>query len=138
MVTAILTDLGLSFVNLSGVPADILAMAVGRLKTVDLSNTQLTTNQCVKVLETIFSSATLTDLGLSFVNLSGVPADILAMAVGRLKTVRLSYTKLTTNQCVKVLETIPSTRLTNLYLYGIDLSGVPADLLAKNVGRLKI
>ena len=83
-------------------------------------------------------TAILTDLGLSFVNLSGVPADILAMAVGRLKTVRLSYTKLTTNQCVKVLETIPSTRLTNLYLYGIDLSGVPADLLAKNVGRLKI
>ena len=83
-------------------------------------------------------TAILTDLGLSFVNLSGVPADILAMAVGRLKIVRLSYTKLTTNQCVKVLETIPSTRLTNLYLYGIDLSGVPADLLAKNVGRLKI
>ena len=126
------------WINLSGVPADILAMAVGRLKTVDLSNTQLTTNQCVKVLETIPSSAILTDLGLSFVNLSGVPADILAMAVGRLKTVGLSYTRLTTNQCVKVLESIPPTRLTNLCLYGIDLSGVPADLLAKNVGRFKI
>ena len=92
MVTAILTDLGLSFVNLSGVPADILAMAVSHLKTVCLTFTQLTTNQSVKVLDIIPSSATLTNLDLWGNNLSGVPAAILAMAVGRLKTVNLEST----------------------------------------------
>ena len=136
--SATLTNLDLWGNNLVGVPAAILAMAVGRLKTVNLESTQLTINQSVKVLDIIPSSATLNNLDLWGNNLSAVPADILAMVVGRLETVNLSYTQLTTNQCVKVLESIPPTRLTNLYLYGIDLSGVPADLLAKNVGRLKI
>ena len=134
-----LADLNLAVNNLSGVPADILAMAVGRLKNVDFRRTQLTTNQCVEVLHAITSSATLTDLDFWRINLSGVPADILALAVSRLKTVNLSNTRLTTDQCVKVLDAIPSiATLTNLYMYGIDLSGVPSDLLAKNVGRLKI
>ena len=132
------TDIDLWGNNLSGVPADILAMVVSHLKTVRLTFIQLATNQSVKVLDIIPSSATLNNLDFWGNNLSAVPADILAMVVGRLETVNLSYTQLTTNQCVKVLESIPPTRLTNLYLYGIDLSGVPADLLAKNVGRLKI
>ena len=138
LTSTTLANLNLRWINLSGVLADILAMAVSHLKIVRLTFIQLTTNQSVKVLDIIPSSATLTNLDLWGNNLSGVPADILAMAVSHLKTVCLTFTQLTTNQSVKVLDIIPSSAtLTNLDLWGNNLSGVLAATMAMAVGRLK-
>ena len=133
-----LANLDLSYVDLSGVPADLLGTAVSRLKTVRLNQSSLTTNQCVSVLKTSLSSTTLAHLDLSGNDLSGVPSDLFAMAVSRLKTVDLVTTEMTTNQCVNVLKiSLSSTTLAHLDLWNNDLSGVPADLLAMAVSRLK-
>jgi len=91
LASTTLTNLNLAGNNLFGVPANILALAVG---VVD----EGMVFSCIKLLDTIPSSATLIDLDLRGINLSG----LLAMAVGYFKNVRLSRTLLTTNQCVKV------------------------------------
>jgi len=132
-----LVNVNLVYVNLSGVPSEILARAVSRLHTVNLGLTNLTTDQCVKLLEASISSTTLVNVDLGDVNLSRVPSDILARAVSRLHTVKLRYTKLTAYQCIKLLESIiSSTTLVNVNLAGINLSGVPSDILAMAVSRL--
>jgi len=126
-------------VNLSRVPAELLVKAVSRLHTVNLSNTRLTTDQCIKVLEATISSNRLVEIDLKHVNLSGVPPDLLARAVSRLHTVDLSSTRLTTDQCVEVLEaSISFNSLVNLNLKNVDFGWVSADLLARAVSCIFI
>jgi len=133
-----LVDVSLANVNLSGVPADLLARAVSRLQAVNLCSTRLTTEQCVQVLEVSLSSRSLVDVNLANVNLSGVPSDLLSGAVSRLQIVNLCYTHCTTEQCIQVLEASLSSRsLVDVNLANVNLSGVPADLLARAVSRLK-
>ena len=84
-----LEDINLKYINLSGVPADKLTRTVSHLHTINLQFTSLSTDQCTQVLNTSLTSTTLANLNLAGNNLSGVPADILAMAVGRLKIVYL-------------------------------------------------
>ena len=79
----------MGYVNLSGVPADLLATAVSRLQMVNLLDTKLIPDQCVTVVEAIYSSKTLVDVDLGCVNLGGVPTELLARAVTRLQAVKL-------------------------------------------------
>jgi len=133
-----LEDINLSRINLRQVPAELLANAVSHLQTVNLLYSGLSTEQCIQVLEASLSSESLVDVNLSMVNLSGVPADLLARAVSRLQTVNLSHTKLTTEQCIQLLEaSLSSTSLVDVDLESINLSGVPAYLLARAVSRLQ-
>ena len=129
-----LVDVNLDGVNLSEVPADLLARAVSRLQTVNLCRTNLTTEQWSQVLEASLSSRSLVDVKLYDVNFSEVPADLLARAVSRLKIVNLYKTKLTTEQCIQVVEaSISSKTLANVNICDNiqSLRGVPKDLLAQ-------
>jgi len=133
-----LVDVNLVYVNLSGVPSDLLARAITHLQTVNLTYTYLTTEQCIQVLEVSLSSRSLVDVNLLYVNLSGVPSNLLARAVSRLQTVNLWKTKLTTEQCIQVLEASLSSRsLVEVNLTGVNLSGVSSDLLSSAVSRLQ-
>jgi len=123
----------LSHINLRHVPAKLLANAVSRLQTVNLFNTDLTTKQCIQVLRVSISSRSLVDVNLGFVNLSGVPADLLARAVSRLQTVNLNSTHLRTEQCVKMLETSLSSRS----LVDVNLGDVPSNLPVRTVSHLQ-
>merc|ERR550519_987593 len=106
------------------------------MHTVNLEYTSLVTDQCTQILDASLASTTLSDLNLEGINLSEVPADLLATAVSRLRNVNLGITDMTTDQCVTVLDASrSSTTLTDLDLADIDLSGVPADLLATAVSR---
>jgi len=134
-----LIDLDLGNVNLSGVPPNLLASAVKRLKTIRLYMSDLTTDQCIKLLEASRSSTTLVDLALRYVNLSAVPPTILASAAKRLNTMDLYNTHLTTDQCIKLLQaTLCTTTLVDLNLSSVNLSGVPPNLLESAVKCLKI
>merc|ERR1719319_1077020 len=133
-----LVDVSLANVNLSRVPAELLARAVSRLQAINLCCTRLTTEQCIQLLEVSLSSRSLVDVSLANVNLSGVPSDLLSVAVSRLQIVNLCYTRCTTEQCIQVLEVNLSSRsLVDVNLANVSLSGVPSDLLARSVSRLK-
>ena len=165
--------------------------AVSRLQKVDLSCTYLETDQSVAVLSSLLSSSTLVDinldrwlisyssnnvpLSLSYlpysssyifrcsVNLSAVDGGLLAEAVSRLKSVDLSATHLSAEQCGKLLarwmkihsfilavsyhswlifiifsnisslllRCVESSHLVNMKLHFIELSGVPEDVVEK-------
>ena len=102
--TSPLEDINLSYTNLSELQAELLAKAVSRLQTINLYGTHLKTKQCTQVLEVSLSSRSLVDVNLGDLNLSEVPSDLIARAVCRLQHVNLCYTKLTTEQCIQVLE----------------------------------
>jgi len=124
--------------NLTQVSADLLASAVSSLQNVNLSSTHLTTDQCVALLRSSLSSATLAKINLRGVNLSQVPAELLASSITRLQDVDLSYTDLTTDQCIALLRSsLSSTTLTKVNLLYVNISQVPADLLASSISRLQ-
>ena len=86
------------------------------------------------MLEASLSSRSLVEVNLTGVNLSGVPSDLLSSAVSRLQTADLSFTNLTTEQCIQVVEaSISSKTLVNIDIGGNDdgLQKVPEDLLAQ-------
>jgi uncharacterized protein YjbI with pentapeptide repeats len=133
-----LVNINLDLVNLSEVDPELVANAVCRLQTVGFNLTDLTSQQCVKLMEKSLSSNTLVNMNLRKVNLSGVDPVLLANAVCRLQTVYLGRTDLTSQQCVQLLEkSLTSTTLVNMNLYGVNLSEVDPELLANAVCRLQ-
>lgn len=133
-----LQNINMAAVNLSKVPAELLANLISRLQKVNMGKTDLTTDQCVAILKASLYSKTLRNIDLRFVNLSEVPVDLLANSMSRLQDVGLYRTDLTTDQSVALLRASLSTRtLTNLSLMNIDLSEVPAELLANSISRLR-
>lgn len=132
-------NVNFSGTNLSKVPARMLARAISHLQTVNLQSTNLTTNQQNKILRVSLSSPKLINVNLYNIDLSKVPAELLAKAVARLETAILGSTRLTTNQCTKLLKlSLSSTTLINVNLCTLNLAGVPGDLLAKAISRLEI
>jgi len=132
-----LENANLNFNDLSEVSADLLASAVAHLQTALMVNTCLTTDQCVALLTASISSKTLASLHLKNVDLSQVPADLLANSISRLQGINLFGTEIETYQCVSLLKaSVASKTLKNISLAEIDLSEVPADLLANSISRL--
>ena len=80
-----LENINFARTDLSEVSPDLLASAVKILTSVNLDKTGLTTDQCIKLLEASLSSTTLVALDLRGVILSGVPRNLLAITVKRLK-----------------------------------------------------
>lgn len=126
-----LQHLNLYGVDLSSVEAQLLAKAVGRLHKVNLGWTRLTGDQAITVFREVIKSGTLADMNMFRVNLSDVPSDLLAEAVSRLTIVKLTDTRLRTDQLAALLEQImcPGSELEHLNLTGVDLSFVEPQLL---------
>jgi len=133
-----LVSLNLEKIRLGEVPAELLAEAVSRLQIVNMNDTNLKTDQCVKILKASISSNTLVNVDLGNINLSEIPAKLLAKAVSLLQTVYLNDTNLSTDQCVQILEAIQSSKtLLTVVLASVNLSQVPSELLAKAVSLLQ-
>jgi len=122
-----------------GVPATLLARAIGRLQSIDLRQALLSTQQFVAILEESLNSTTLVEVNLTFSTyLDRVPAQLLARAVSRLQSVKLESTRLTTEQLTELLQaSLSSNTLVELNLAHINLTGVPVQVLAWAVGRLQ-
>merc|ERR1719186_1130247 len=133
-----LEQVDLSNNDMDRVPAEELAKGVSHLKAVNLKRTWLTTIQSSKVLEASISADFLEKVNLASVDLSRVPASLLARAVCRPQRVDLAGTRLTEQQSTAMLEaSLTSNTLVEVSLASVDLSRVPASLLAKAVCRLQ-
>lgn len=121
-----------------GVPATLLARAIGRLQSIDLKLACLSRQQCVSILEESLNSTTLVEVNLACTYLDRVPASLLARAVSRLQSVKLKHTFLTTEQLTELLQaSLSSKTLVEVSLAETNLTGVPTELLASAVGRLQ-
>lgn len=141
-----LEDLNLAQNDLSKVLPELVAQAATRLKKINLGETWLTTEHCVFLLTQTISSANLTDLRLSRVDLAEVPASLLGEAVQRLEKVDLEATNLVTSELLlAVLRSVnASTTLRCLSLFihckvqqsRLVYQDVPPEVLAQAVSRL--
>jgi len=137
-----LTQLGISYNDLSSVPADVLAEAISRLEYICLFSTELTPDQTQSIFHKIANceNLKLTDLGIADNDLSSVPADVLVKAISRLEIVDLKETHLTPYHSLLLIHKIAiceSLKLTELIIRDNDLSSVPADVLGEAISRLK-
>ena len=131
-----LRSLNISGNDLSRLEAGQLARSVARLQEIFLLNTRLTSTQAEMILAEIASSSSpLRGLYLGDNNLASVSPALLARAVGRLQTVSLDDTNLSSEQVTSVLSHIAQcddTNLRNLDMMGmgvdINLLPLPADV----------
>jgi len=108
----ILTELSLEGIDLSKCEPDLLATVISKLVKVNLTDTSLTNDQLVQILNHLKDSETLTlkELCLNLVNLSWVPANLLSKSVIKLELVELQDSNLSTNQCTQVLTEMLSSK----------------------------
>jgi len=124
-----LQNLNLTGVNLSFVEPQLLGVALSGLTSFTLWGTKLTISQCISILEEMMHSKTLTSVNMDSQDLSSVDPEVLSLAVSRLSIASLFDTRLTTQQCVKLLnQVIKSTTLTHLNLDFVAMGDVPLEL----------
>ena len=124
--------------NLSGVDQGQLDKAVIKLKTLDVSDTELTQQQAVTILTAISEGSKFTKLDISCNDLPEVDPGLLAKAVTKLETFEVRYTELTQQQAVKILTAISEgSKLAKLDIGWDDLKEVDPGMLAKVVTKLE-
>jgi len=132
-----LENLVLQNIELSTVDPDLLAKAVGHLKTVDLTNISVNNNVLTAILEESLSSTTLTSLNLCGNDISRVDSQLLARSISRLGKVDLTDTKLSTTQWEAILASCTgSNKLQEIVMEGTDLSLISAPILARAICSL--
>jgi len=135
---AALEHVRFSRVNFTDVSADLISQVINLTKSADISESVLNHNQAHAIIQNLTNSKTLKDLNLQGIDLSQVPADVLARAVVSLQRVSLRKTKLTTQQCTTLFVTnLGCTKLRDLDLANINLSAVDGDLLSMSITRLR-
>ena len=143
-LTSHLESLDLTGLNLSQVPSDLLSPALHRLRKAFLGFTKLTADQTVHFFTHCHDNLRprSEELCLKAINLSPVPATILAPVLARLTTANLSFTELTVEQVTLLLGLVVrrggESRLANLDLFSVDLSAVCPVLLAQAVASLTV
>jgi len=80
LTSTTLSDLNLDNVNLSGVDAELLANAVARLRSVDLSATRLVKQQVTELIKKCVESKRLWEMKIHFVSLQGVSTHLIEKA----------------------------------------------------------
>ena len=127
--------------NLSGVDSQLLANAVVRVKSVDISGTHLTTDQvntlCQNIVVEEESVKKLESLNMIKEDFRDVDTQLLANAVVRVKNVDISNTHLTTDQVNTICRTIIEEEESVKKLGSLNMMNGDSQLLASAVVRLK-
>jgi len=95
--------LDLSFLDLCGIPTDILAEALNKVEKVIISDCHITEDQSVALFKTIAISTNISYLDLSLVSLEHVPAKVLADGAVNLETLRVVDSDLLKDQLEAIL-----------------------------------
>ena len=143
-LTSHLESLDLTGLNLSPIQSSLLSPALHRLRRAFLGFTKLTADQTIHFFSHCHDNPRPRpeELCLKAINLSPVPATVLAPVLARLTTANLSFTELTVEQVTLLLGIVvgrgSQSRLANLDLFSVDLSAVCPVLLAQAVASLTV
>jgi len=137
-VTSRLRDLSLVCVNLSTITETTIANAINLLHRADISDTDLTTDQCNAIFKKRLTSNTLAHLNIASTDLSSTYPFYMSRAVGRLTSINLSDTQLNINHCNHLMNSIiHSPSLQDVNMEGVDLSEVSVENLTNAMSKLR-
>ena len=132
-----LQRLDLSGVDLSKVPADLVATAVCSLTEVNITGTNLSQDKLSLIFTSIMDmereNLRLEKLNVSNCGLSSVGPSVLSRVLSKLKSLNLHNVQLTVDQVAAVVQDIKV--MDDLDLSYNDLSSLPADLTASALCR---
>ena len=96
----VVEDIDFFVVNLTNVPADIIAKALVNVKKIDLVFAKLTSDQWRRLFKEMatVSPTVVEEIYLRYVNLTNVPADVIAKALVNVKKIQLIYAELASDQ----------------------------------------
>lgn len=105
---------------------------------VKLDNTYLRPLQVASLFEFTSAKNCLSVLDMHGNNLSGVEAEKLAVTTNKLSEINLSQTKISGGQCKELFKKMQdhTTKLKILKITDVDLSSVPANVLAEAVNKV--
>eukprot|EP00091_Calanus_sinicus_P007603 TRINITY_DN18724_c0_g1_i1.p1 TRINITY_DN18724_c0_g1~~TRINITY_DN18724_c0_g1_i1.p1 ORF type:complete len:174 (+),score=21.03 TRINITY_DN18724_c0_g1_i1:331-852(+) len=89
------------------------------------------------ILKTATKSKVLQDLDLDSVTLNDMNRDLVTKALVERNTVGLNNTGLTYDQLVTLLMNIPTSKVLNLTLSGVNLSDLPDQYLSSTISKVK-
>merc|ERR1719319_1950594 len=103
--TSSLSKLDMTGINLSSIPAILIASLASQLHTLNLSNTKLTTEPSTIILKELLLSTKIKNINLSDITLTHVSDDLLVGVVGKLDEFTAEASGLTTEQSSRILQT---------------------------------
>ena len=135
--TKILEQLELLCIDLSDVPASVLALAIDNLHTLTLRGNNLKRNQANELFSALRDCSVMENLTIISNILTRVPPDDLAKTVNRLCCVELVRCKLHPSQISAMLqEIIQGTKLRELNMKFTDMSSIRPGVIASALTRL--
>ena len=133
-------EISFKAINLSTVNPTMFASAIARMEKVNLSFTELTTDQLTELLDKILTQndVNLNDIEFFSVDLSGTPPRLLGKALGNLECVSLSNTELRFEHMQSFFEEIMSSKkLKEVNLDFSELFYISNDIFAKTLIQLE-
>jgi len=100
--------LDFSFLDLCGVPTEILVEALNKVEKVILSDCHLTEEQSTSLFEMVAISTNIIYLDLSLISLEHVPAKVLAQGAVKIETLRVVDSDLLKEQIEEILTLVSS------------------------------
>jgi hypothetical protein len=134
-----LQALDLTGAALEPLPGRLLADAAACLSSLSLCGARLATKQLAVLLQAVaLPSSALDHLSLAALDLSEVPAGLLAASLATLPSLNLSYCRLAVDQVTALLRRLgrPGSRVQALELARVDLQPLPGPVLARALGPL--
>jgi len=133
-------EMSLKAINLSTVNPTILASTIARMEKVNLSFTELTSDQLTALLDKLLTQndVNLKDIEFFSVDLSGTPPRLLGKALGNLEIVSLSNTELRFEHIQSFFEEIMRSKtLMDVNLDFSELFYISKDIFAKSLIQLE-
>eukprot|EP00092_Neocalanus_flemingeri_P107008 GFUD01137328.1.p1 GENE.GFUD01137328.1~~GFUD01137328.1.p1 ORF type:complete len:540 (-),score=127.36 GFUD01137328.1:120-1739(-) len=101
--------LDFSFLDLCGVPTDILAEALNKVEKVILADCHMTEDQSTSLFKTVAISTNINYLDLSLISVEHIPAEVLAQGAVKIETLKLVDSDLLREQIEEILIQVSST-----------------------------
>eukprot|EP00092_Neocalanus_flemingeri_P002836 GFUD01003034.1.p1 GENE.GFUD01003034.1~~GFUD01003034.1.p1 ORF type:complete len:434 (+),score=103.81 GFUD01003034.1:56-1357(+) len=129
-------EVDLSYLDLTKENIENLQRIIEHFQRVRMRYSNVTNAQKEAILKSAITSKVLQDLDLDSIALSEIHRDLLTKALVGRNTVGLNNTDLNYDQLVTLLMSIPTSKVENLTLSGINLSDLPEQYLRSTISKV--